>query len=67
MSSRFVSIDEMISCAKRELAMRKRVYPKWIDSGRMNQRKADDEIAFMSAIVDHLLKASGRSREDNLL
>jgi hypothetical protein len=66
MSSRFVSIDDMIGCAKRELLMRKRVYAKWVADGRMTEKKAEDEIAFMSAILDHLLKAAGR-REENLL
>jgi hypothetical protein len=66
MSGRFVSMDDMIGCAKRELMMRKRVYAKWVDEGRMSEKKAEDEIAFMNAILDHLLKAAGR-REENLL
>jgi hypothetical protein len=66
MSGRFISMDDMIGCAKRELALRKRAYPKWVDDGRMTEKKAEDEIAFMSAILDHLLKAAGR-REENLL
>lgn len=66
MSARFVSMDDMIGCAKRELMMRKRVYPRWVADGRMSEKKAEDEIAFMSAIVDHLLKDAGR-REENLL
>lgn len=41
-----------LECAKRELAMRMRVYPKWVDSGRMSQDKADHEIAVMAAIVE---------------
>jgi hypothetical protein len=66
MSERFVSFDDMIGCAKRELMMRKRVYPRWIEQDRMSQEKADKEIAFMAAILEHLLKAAGR-REENLL
>jgi hypothetical protein len=66
MSERFVSMDDMIGCAKRELLLRKRVYPKWVIEGRMNAKKAEDEIAFMNGILEHLLKASGR-REENLL
>ena len=37
--------------AKRELAMRRSVYPKWVDSGRMKQTEADHEISVMEAIV----------------
>jgi hypothetical protein len=66
MSERFVSYDDMIACAKRELAMRKRVYPRWVADDRMTQDKADKEIAHMTAILEHLLKAAGR-REENLL
>lgn len=66
MSSRFVSFDDMITCAKREVTLRKRVYPRWVAQERMSQRKADDEIAFMEAILEHLLKAAGRSEEDLL-
>jgi hypothetical protein len=39
-------------CARRELAMRQRVYPKWVESGRMSQATADHEIACMKAIVE---------------
>jgi hypothetical protein len=66
MSERFVSMDEMIGCAKRELMMRKRFYPKWVANGRMDRDKADQEIASMAAILEHLLQAGGR-REENLL
>jgi hypothetical protein len=65
-SKRFVSMDDMIGCARRELMLRKRVYRKWIDEGRMSEQKAEAEIAFMAAILEHLLKATGR-REENLL
>lgn len=43
---------EKYECAKRELAMRRRVYPKWVDSGRMSQDKANHEIAAMTAILE---------------
>jgi hypothetical protein len=66
MSERFISLDDMIGCAKRELAMRKRAYPRWVADDRMSRDKADKEIALMGAILDHLLKAAGR-REENLL
>lgn len=38
-------------CASREIAMRRRVYPKFVGSGRMKQPDADREIALMEAIV----------------
>ena len=45
-----VTIDRQIECAKRELGMRKRLYPKWVKNERMTQKDADDEIAAMEAI-----------------
>lgn len=40
------------ACAERELAMRKRVYPRWVSAGKMAQITADREIAVMTAIAD---------------
>ena len=37
--------------AKRELAMRRKVYPSWVSNGRMKQTEADHEISVMEAIV----------------
>jgi hypothetical protein len=66
MSERFISWDDMIGCAKRELLMRKRLYPRWVAEERISQQKADHEIACMAKILEHLLQAAGR-REENLL
>jgi hypothetical protein len=55
--------DVMIACARRELAMRKNVYPKWVAAGRMKQDAADKEIAAMQAIHDALMRGAWRPRE----
>lgn len=44
------------NCVGRELGMRKGVYPKWVNSGRMTQEKADDEINTMSEIYEYFKK-----------
>lgn len=49
-----VPLETQIACAKRELAMRKRNYPTWVSAKRMNLFKAQDEIAWMTAIVETL-------------
>lgn len=49
-----VSLDRMIECVGRELLMRRRVYPRRVESGAMSQRQADDEIAIMEAVRDAL-------------
>jgi len=46
-----VSWPDKIKCVKRELALRKSAYPKWVASGRMKKETADREIEVMEAIV----------------
>lgn len=47
-----ITAVDKLRCAEREVSMRERVYPKWVDSGRMSSAKADQEIAVMRAIAD---------------
>ena len=47
-----ITNDEKLKCAKRELAMRLNVYPKWIQSGRMKPEQSAYEISVMRAIVE---------------
>jgi hypothetical protein len=47
-----VEPEQQIACLKRELAMRKNVYPKWVDSGRMKPEQAEQEIAAMQSVLD---------------
>lgn len=46
-----ISYDQKRACLERELKMRRRVYPRWVQDGRMSQAKADEEIAVMKAIL----------------
>lgn len=43
--------DQKRAAIEREIKMRKRVYPRWVQDGRMSQAKADEEIAVMEAIL----------------
>jgi hypothetical protein len=54
------TLDELIACAQRELALRKRCFPRWVSQGTMSEEKASREIACMQAICDHLLEAADR-------
>lgn len=49
-----IPVDSQIASVNREITLRRRVYPKWVADGRMSQRKADDEIAAMTAVVASL-------------
>lgn len=46
-----VPIQVQIACVKREIAMRKRMYPTWVAAKRMNVFKAEDEISEMQAVL----------------
>lgn len=45
---------DKIACIRREIAMRRNVYPKWIAAGRMTQDAADRELATMQAVHDDI-------------
>jgi hypothetical protein len=49
-----VPIDAQLACAKRELALRERVYPRWTEAGKMPREQAAREIAAMRAICETL-------------
>jgi hypothetical protein len=51
------TIDTQIKCVEREIAMRRRVYPKWVEAGRMSENKSIYEIATMEAVLETLKKA----------
>ena len=53
-----ISPAEQIACLKREIALRKNVYPKWVASKRMTQAKADSEIAAMTAALQTILSVT---------
>jgi hypothetical protein len=51
-----ITLEDMRKSAKRELDYRKYVYMKLAAQGKMEQNKADHEIACMQAILDNLYK-----------
>lgn len=52
------TIKDLITCAKREVGQRRRVYARLVTQGKMSQEKADWEIACMEAIVRRLEHSS---------
>ena len=50
------TLKEQLASAKRELALRKSTYPKWVGERRMRQETCLHEIDCMSAIVATLSK-----------
>lgn len=49
-----IGIDEQIACAKRELALRQRVYPAFVDRKKITADKASYEIEAMKAVLKTL-------------
>lgn len=49
-------LESQIKCVAREIAMRKRVYPKWVATNRMAKDEADREIATMQSVLDMLIE-----------
>jgi hypothetical protein len=45
------TIDDLIKCAKRELALRRTVFNKRVLAGKMTPDMADHELACMAGIV----------------
>lgn len=50
--SQFSNAD-LAKCAAREAKMRARVYPRWVDGGKMKPDDAQREQAQMEAIAAH--------------
>lgn len=60
MTEQRFTAEEKLACARRELAMRERVYEFRIKQGKMTQQLADREIGLMRAIVaDYETAAAG--------
>lgn len=54
-----VTLDQQIAEIKREIAIRKNVYPKWVSAGKMRQAEADHAIAALTAALHTVMRAAG--------
>jgi hypothetical protein len=46
------SKTDKLKCIEREIALRERVYAKYVERGMMTREKADRELALMKSIAD---------------
>jgi hypothetical protein len=53
---------EQLACVERELALREKVYPRWVRDNRMPKSSADREIRAMRAVVETLRGLCQRER-----
>ncbi|MBN6819560.1 hypothetical protein JRF84_08150 [Methylobacterium organophilum] len=54
---------EKAKCARREVGLRKRVYPRWIDNLRLKPEGAAREIALMEAIAEDYERLAEADRQ----
>ena len=48
------TLDDQIDCVKREIGMRERTYPKWVQTRRLSQEQMDRELGRMRAVLNTL-------------
>lgn len=49
-----ITLAEQIKCVQREIALRERVYPRWVKQSKMKQISSDYELAAMRAVLSTL-------------
>lgn len=45
-----IPLERQIACVRREVGMRRHVYPRWVATSKMSQDDADRQIATMEAV-----------------
>lgn len=57
-----ITLDAQVKEIEREIALRRRVYPRWTEAGKLSQAAADRQIAVMEAVAATLrLVGEGRA------
>ena len=59
--SELVPIEAQIASAERELKFRLRVYPRWVQQGKLSDQQSAHELRCMRAIVDTLQRVAGQA------
>lgn len=49
-----ITLDQQIKEAARELALRRKLYPRWLDTDKMDIDDAEHRLATMEAILNTL-------------
>ena len=61
-----ITLEEQIAEARRELALRKKVYPTWVKSGKLDMTTAHYQLQAMEAIVKTLERLEVDQRQLSL-
>ena len=62
-----IPLGGQLAAARRELALRQRAYPRWVEIGRLTEAKAQLEIASMASIVATLEGLQPRTQQLELV
>lgn len=54
-----ITLDAQVAEVEREIKLRQRVYPRWIDLGKISQAAADRQIEVMRAVAESLHRLAG--------
>jgi len=57
-----ITDEDKLAAVKRELGYRRRVYPRWIENGKMTQKLADEQIAVFEAIEADYVERAAKGR-----
>lgn len=55
------NLSAQIRCVERELAKRRAAYPWMIQKGRISERKAEEELGAMQAVLRTLIELDAKS------
>jgi len=61
-----IPLTEQLAEARRELALRRKVYPAWVKSGRLDMATAHYQLQAMEAIVKTLMRLDAEQRQLSL-
>jgi len=61
-----ITVAEQIDEARRELALRRKCYPAWVKSGKLDSQDAYHQLQCMEAIVKTLIRLDAEQRQLSL-
>ena len=57
-----ITLEQQIACVRREIAMRERVYPRWVLAKKMTVSKSNHELEAMRATLGTLESIAAKGR-----
>lgn len=61
-----IDIEAQIASVEREITMRERAYPRWVDQRRMTAKTAERELACMRAVLATLRRVASDEGHERL-